>query len=249
MTTSQRTFADDPVDTEADANDETLTGFVFGTHVSFPWAAKIITGEGGSIGGQSVQIYDKFVNGQAGVNWLRDSTIGVVADNTATEVLVKFKVEGTITQDYGFHVARLRSVAGSNAVCVALVQASATTFQLWYIFAGSLWTQIGGTITPSGMAGDEWWWARVKVTSGHAWSVRVWEDGTSEPGTWSIDAVTDSNRIGGSVGFGGDHPTDEPYFWDYWAVGTAGDAPPEPPAGGPVGPPSLIKEIWRGIGA
>jgi hypothetical protein len=78
---------------------------------------------------------------------------------------------------------------------------------------------------------DTWYWMRFRV-NGTSLKARIWANGSSEPGTWTIDSVTDSSISGtgfvGAIAF--DSAADPSY--DQFGIGTNGDTAPSAPAAG-----------------
>lgn len=86
--------------------------------------------------------------------------------------------------------------------------------------ASTIGSDVSKTITA-----NTWYWTRVRA-NGTALSIRTWADGGAEPGTWDINARTDSSvTAAGWVGFhqfvsAGDTT------WDCVGIGTNGDTAP-----------------------
>lgn len=143
--------------------------------------------------------------------------------------------------DY-FNLGRMRLNTGVLSQYYALSFRSATALRLGYFVSNNYWSDVGAQVTKSPSA-NTWYWTRIDVTAGGAWSWRTWADGGAEPGSWDVSAASDTSYTSGALGMGAwsqDMVIDYGYFG--WA--TAGDTAPAP-ASGSGGIPKIMQAHAR----
>ncbi|ATG73688.1 hypothetical protein AN401_07295 [Zobellella denitrificans] len=145
---------------------------------------------------------------------------------TDVELLTRFRTSNQSgTNQQGLLFARGAGAAGSE-----------TGYRVWVnatqIALGRFVSGTATTITTASFsaAANVWYRVRFRV-NGTSLRVRIWAEGTTEPGTWNID-TTDSNIASG--GWCGVHAfeSDGVRDWLWLSVGTAGDTADDPPADG-----------------
>ena len=248
------TFSDDFSAASGTANQAATTAISGWTGIfagSSTYQNATIVTEGGTIGGKILRVTD---TGWGGTTAMYPTSIGSLADNTTTEVLVCWRIGTGITTSNGSHFAapfvRLNTATAARRYQIGYSIAAGTEdHQLHYIHDGNEWSTAGALkdVTTDYVQGD-WWWSRVQVDGGATsnWRWRTWKDGTSEPGSWQNADVSaaDESRRGGAVGVGLLRSSGVGTLIDvqYFSVGTAGDAAPEPGGGGGGGtlPPNVV---------
>lgn len=154
------------------------------------------------------------------------------------EILARVRIDGTFA-------------TGSAAWLSAKIGGAATTetsVDVFILQDGNLVINryIGGVSTElvralHGINIAQYFWIRFQF-NGTLARARVWEDGASEPGTWTV-SVADMGSIATTSGFcgiGGVGIAPPNILYDYFAVAdTAGEAAPPPPVA-PAGRPATI---------
>lgn len=149
--------------------------------------------------------------------------VSSVAD---VEILALVKVDygsPSTTVNYAYLVARGGGSGGSEDGYFLRFRFSTTQRDI------VLGRYVGGTSTQIAtypVAGDLWddnTWYRVRFrVNGTAIQVKVWADGTAEPGSWQIDTTDSGISAAGAVGVGNlnQSVTDQ---WAWFSVATGGD--------------------------
>jgi hypothetical protein len=251
MATFSHDFSDITADTTAvDSSTTAITGWTWrtvggGGGNSSYWGAKVVTDGTNDLGGKACQVGEVVSTGWGDISTqLYATSVGNVSAGTETEVLFKFKLPSIPSGS--FDATRIGSVRHSSTTLgthYSLLFTSATAIQLTYVQGGSAWAGIGSSITKTPSA-NTWYWARIKVTAAGAWSWRMWADGASEPGTWDVDAESDTTQTSGYVGLTAYSTATDPVTYGYFAIGTGGDAPPEP-SGGSIVPHAMAHYRMR----
>jgi len=78
----------------------------------------------------------------------------------------------------------------------------------------------------SGLARDIWYWVRIRAI-GSSIKAKVWQDGNSEPGTWTLEATDTTITAAGWQGFGWWTDSEAPEV-DYYSVASGGLTAPGP---------------------
>lgn len=247
------TFSDDFSTRSGTANYGAPTG-IGGWTLQSPsggaaYIAANIVEEVGTLGGKILRITDSGYG--AGLLLMHPDAIGSVAAATATEVLTSFRIGSIASNNTGYGracVAMLRTLLdGTRSYGVGFRHNSdVDNVRGWHWQSGTDWDPIGALkdITAD-FAVTDWWWCRIQVTAGGVWQWRVWEDGTSEPGTWDASGVTQTTNTLGYVGVGsvGGLPPRDPLDFQWFSVGTGADAAPMP--GGASIPIAAIASMNR----
>ena len=167
---------------------------------------------------------------------------GSIAASTETDCLVRFYFDSLAANN---HVLRMRAggaIADGYYTLVVFSSGNAR-MQYWTNLAAS--AHIGSEVA-KGVAAATWYWARINVTSGGAWSWRIWSGAVGdEPGSWD-GTGTNTTRTGGYVGIGGLDYNGLPDRFDWFSCGTAGDSAPSPGGGSSIIPQGS-HGISRGI--
>jgi hypothetical protein len=203
-------------------------------HVS----AEIVT-DAGAIGGKIMRLKDW--NGSdswgGGGKSIVPTTIGNVSSNVATEILVSWKIAESATFDSplypaGFIRQQIADPLQMYYVGLDYNSGGAETLRLWYYNAGNEWSAIGASkdIASTYTPGD-WMWVRLRVSAAGGWLWKSWEQGDSEPGSWQNSEASDTTFTAGYSGVGCIRTGNNPIDYQWFSMGTSGDAAPSPSGG------------------
>lgn len=257
MATFSDDFSSHSAGTKADsANTTAITGWTadFPSSSTAFISGEIIT-EAAAPGGKVLRLLDTGFG--ASNKSMRPTSIGAVADDTTTEILVLWRHEdvGQTSQNAGqFAPGFIRQSTTNlrNRYQVSpLLSSSVWTHRLAQISNGSVGSNVGAAKdVTSTYAPGQFWWTRLQVDGGATgnWRWRTWKDGDSEPGTWTNADSANTFIRGGYVGVGLDATATGQHMDIGWfSVGTGGDAAPEPSAGSSQAPRSIhILNMMRG---
>lgn len=145
---------------------------------------------------------------------------GTVGTPTNVEVLVKMRTSARDWYQNGIYVRGSGGSGSKNGYYFQMFENgsgdSGLVIEKWV--SNSYSAISGETISWSA---DTWYWVRFQV-SGSTLRAKIWEDGSSEPGSWTITGSDSSISSGGWVGLGSYEPNGIRYF-DELAVATGGD--------------------------
>lgn len=140
-------------------------------------------------------------------------------DDDDVEILAKVRI--TASYDHaGRLVIRGAGSDGNEECYFAGIQPTVDTIFIHKYTPTS--TSVGSTSKT--IATNTWYWVRFRV-NGSDLKLKVWEDGTAEPGSWDIEETDTDISAVGFVGVGGYNDGADV---DYFAVGTDGDSPVTP---------------------
>lgn len=193
------------------------------------WHVEIVE-DGGAIGGKYLRLA-RTSTGSVNI-LLSPNSIGSLSANTDTEVLTKYRkasLDQVLTQKPIIMRAALSAGVHYGAYDVGAYDGGGTSGAFtWSRMTGSSENaEVLASVDVATTASD-WWWMRVNVsTSSATWKWKNWKDGDAEPGSWSSSA-NDATQTTGYVGIGLSDYSSAPYEWDFFSVGTGGDAAPGP---------------------
>lgn len=206
--------------------------FAAGTELSsqgwtYPWgtssysAAPVLSSD--SLGGKRLVINKSSSDGTRLASW---SAVGTVTD---VEVLARMKCLTSSGTDQNWGQIDIRTAGGSGSedgYFSTLSKISGTSkVDMVRIDNGTLPTTLLDSESPFAWDTTNWWWVRLRVV-GTAIKARVWQHGTAEPSTWTMED-TDATYASGLVGLGAywaaiDHAV------DWFAVALGGGTAPGP---------------------
>ena len=196
----------------------------------------VITEEGGTEGGKFALIDDTGFGNAAHLVSMNGP--GSIAAETETEVLFRFRIAAALSGSTTLGKFRSEVPPGNHYT----LQADASgNVVLWYYVGTSPSTTVGASVT-KGLVADTWYWARVYVTTAGAWSWRVWSGAVGDEGAWDVSAASNATQNSGYVGIGMLAST-QILHYDWFSVGTAGDAAPSP--GAPAGLDPIVLRTRR----
>lgn len=179
----------------------------------------IDTPPAGSTGGKAIEHNS---NGESNRSMLSWDDIDADANRDDIEILCKMRSDTSDT-----HILRLLARGSGtdtteNGYVSSTNLGADTAYETAYVNGtGQTPSQAAKTLNI-----DTWYWVRYRI-NGTTVQLRIWEDGTSEPGTWDVDTTrTDISGVGWA-GLGGGGLGIQ--YFDVFGVGTNGDSAPSEP--------------------
>ena len=172
--------------------------------------------DNGGVGGGGLQVF----------TWDAPGSLSIASD-AAIEILVKFR-SADISNEEPWVVLFADGDSGPTGGYAP--NFNGTDMRISRYDSGTNFANFASFTPSPAPADNETWWLRYMVNGSNEHHMRIWEDGTTEPGSWDVGPVTESVITSGEIGLGSYTFTENPE-WDFVSYGTAGDSAPGPVTG------------------
>lgn len=166
--------------------------------------------------GTNTDVAEHVASGANNLAWLSWDTPGTAISGDG-EILVRLRTNSAVGNNSGVIVQGSTSANSGYAITLA---SSGATLQISRWDAGSEATFVDAAFV---WLANTWYWIRARRNSGVI-EAKVWADGGSEPGSWTV-SLTDSTYSSGFYGYATRYGFADAQ-WSQIGVGTGGDSAP-----------------------